>query len=155
MATHSHSPYTERTDAQKIKANWKKTRGLFLRKEYSMAVVRAAISVELAANLAIRAHYAKANMYTPEEVNDLLRAANGLRGKFQKHLLPSTRNTDAHPEMKHLNVLCIEINDERNSVCHSGAFKKRVSARRVIGLAHQVVVSIVQKHEPAFSIKAL
>jgi len=155
MTKRPRIPYTERTDAQKIKANWTKTRGLFLRKEYSMAVVRAAISVELAANMAIRAHYAKTNAHTPEAVNDLLRAANGLRGKFQKHLLPSTKNTDAHPEMKALNASCIEINDERNSVCHSGAFKKKADARRIIGLAHAVVMSIVKKHEPSFAIKAL
>lgn len=148
-------PYAQRTDVEKIKSNWSKTRGLYKRKEYSMSVVRAAIAVELAANLAIRAHYSQAGTHTPEEVNNLLRAANGLRGKFQKHILKFTKNTAEKASTKVLNNLCQEINDQRNSVCHSGVFKQKKEAKQVIDQAHQVATALVTKHEPTFAIKAL
>src|ERR1039458_3727621 len=43
----------ERTDPEKVFANWNKTLGLLERNEYSVAIVRAAVTVELAANIVI------------------------------------------------------------------------------------------------------
>ena len=46
-------PYSERTDLEKIESNWTKTRGLLKREEWSLAIVRAATAVEIAANLVV------------------------------------------------------------------------------------------------------
>ncbi len=120
-----------------------------------MSVVRAAIAVELAANLTIRAHYSTNTAMPVHEINEQLRAANGLRGKFQKHILKFYKNTEHESSIKALNNICKEINDQRNSVCHSGTFKMKREAKLLIDQAHEVVMALVTKHEPAFTIKAL
>jgi hypothetical protein len=43
-------PYSERTDLEKIKSQWKKTTGFLERGEWSSAIVRAATAAEIAAN---------------------------------------------------------------------------------------------------------
>jgi hypothetical protein len=120
-----------------------------------MAVVRAAIAAELAANLAIRAHYATGAQHSAEQVDVMLREANGLRGKFQRHLLRFSQGTPKHVAMRELNDLCMLLNDERNSICHSGSFKSKASARRTVALAHKIIMTLVPEHEDEFNINSL
>jgi len=151
--TAAKPPYRERTDAQKILANWAKTRGLLRKREYSMAIVRAAISVELAANLVIRNEYGRAGEKSTDEIDRLLVAANGMRGKFQRHILKIFKSTPQRAEVAGLNRLCVEINDHRNSVVHSGLFKKKEEAREVLEKAYSVISTMVPWYEVGFSLK--
>jgi len=48
------TPYSKATDDEKVSRNWNKTRGLYNRGEYSVAVLRCGTCLELAVNFAIR-----------------------------------------------------------------------------------------------------
>ena len=54
-------PYSERTDREKISNNLRKTLALFQKGEYSVSIIRAATTAELATNLVIRAELAQEN----------------------------------------------------------------------------------------------
>ena len=59
------------------------------RRDWAAAVVRAATAAEIAANLVVRAEYAKLNKEILAKVIDgSLRSANGLDGKMQRLIPP-------------------------------------------------------------------
>ncbi len=86
-------PYDERTDKEKIRSNWTKTCGLYLRGEHSMAVIRAATAVELAANLVVREELENNQKLPKEFVDSLMKWANGLVGKLNRLIIPITKGT--------------------------------------------------------------
>jgi len=81
----------ERTDPEKIFANWNKTLGLFERGEYSLAIMRAAVTMEIAANIVVR-HYIASGAQVVRTarlpINTLGIAASG--GSY-------SRQSSAHP----------------------------------------------------------
>jgi hypothetical protein len=89
--------------------------------EWSAAGVRAATVVEIAANLAIRAEYAKYTTFSAAYVDKLLRFANGLDGKVKRLLLPifSTAELAKYADIQ---SLAENINTRRNKVVHQGEF---------------------------------
>ena len=136
-------PYAKRSDLKKIEANWRKTRGLFKRGENSMAVVRAAISLELTANLAIRALYEP--LHAPGDIDAMLLKCNGMRRKFDDHLVKKSKGLPCEAEFKALSEMAAEVNTKRNNICHMGIFVGRSDARRLIGIAHDVIAKILRK----------
>ena len=145
-------PYAQRTDIEKVISNWTKTLGLLERGEYSVAVVRAAVSLELAANFVIRQELVHARNLDFKFVDHLLVWANGLKGKFQLLLIPITKGSNKEQKIKNLSKRSRVVNDERNSVAHSGQFKSKKVAQRVVALAREIIVELVQTHEPTFQL---
>jgi hypothetical protein len=139
-------PYDQRTDLEKIESNWSKIAGLFERREWSSAIVRAATSCEIAANLAIREELQVKCGLDAEFVDSLLKWANGIRGKVDRLLLPATKGQKLHSRLRKLTHEITRINDERNDVAHRGAFKKKAVAKEVIAAAKRVVLGVAKDY---------
>lgn len=147
------TPYSQRTDIEKIRANWIKTLGLFERGEFSVAVVRAAVALELAVNFAVRQELVVARKIDDKFTDHLLGWANGVKGKFTQLLLPVNKGTDRFKPIEKLFKKTKLVNTQRNSVAHSGQFKTRKTALAVIESAHSVITELVCFYESSFSIK--
>lgn len=117
---------------QKIDSNWTKTKGLMKRGEYSTVVVRAATTIELAANLLIRAELEERRKLPGHFVDSLMLWANGIVGKVNRILLPIYKNAPGEDLLKEVQKRSKDINDERNNVAHRGEFKAKKTAERVI-----------------------
>jgi hypothetical protein len=152
MKSKRKKPYSERHDIDKIKSNWKKIRGMYNRKEWSGLIVRAATAVEITANLVVREELIDERKLDPEFVDSLLLWANGLQGKFTKLILPVTKKAEYHQKLKKLNTRVTKINKERNSVAHSGQFKKKTTAERIIREAREVILAMVDIYYEDFEL---
>jgi hypothetical protein len=142
--------YGTRTDLEKITSNWNKIRGLFRRKEWSSAVVRAATACEIAANLAIREELQVERHLSPAFVDSLLKWANGIQGKLDRLILPATEGHKRHDAFKDLKPQVAFINSERNAIAHGGAFKNKKEASAIIENARCVVLAIVSLYVKDF-----
>ena len=151
--TAKKNPYSQRTDLEKIQSNWNKIVGLFERGEWSSAIVRAATACEIAANLRVREELQRRHGLDPAFVDSLLKWANGIQGKFDRLLLPSARGKKARDRLKRVKPKVDVINRERNAVVHSGVFKKRESAEKIIALARHVVLRMVKEHHKKFELE--
>jgi hypothetical protein len=139
MGDKSIKPYNERTLEEKIDSNWNKTIGLMKRGEFSTVIIRAATTVELAANLLVK-HEFQHNRKLPEHfVDNLMMWANGLMGKVDRLLLPIYKNTDSENALKEVKKRSKDINDERNNVVHRGQFKAKKTAEKVLKEAEFIV----------------
>jgi hypothetical protein len=154
-AQNKKKPYSERTDLEKIKSNWTKTHGLFKREEYSMAIVRAATAAEIAANLVIRKELEEKRGLDFEFVDNLLIWANGIQGKFDRLILPVTKGTKKHDVFKKVKNKVSELNKERNSIAHSGQFKKESTAIKMVNLAKEVIEKLVGRYEKKFKLQKI
>lgn len=143
-------PYSERTDIEKIKTNWRKIKGLFDRKEWSSAIIRATTVAEIATNLAIREELQTNHNLKPKFVNDLLKWANGIQGKFSHLLLPVTKGTDRNKRFKKLEKKVKIINKVRNSIVHSGQFKNKKTATRIIEESKELIEKLVSEYNKGF-----
>jgi hypothetical protein len=139
----------ERTDAESVWANWNKTLGLLERDEYSVAIVRAAVSVELAANIVIRAELVKKRKLPVHFVDSLLKGSNGIAGKFDKLIYPILKGSPKHESFKALAADWQKINEERNSVAHRGEFKGESVAVDVVTRARKVLRVMMADYEPS------
>lgn len=148
-------PYSERSDLEKIQSNWNKICGMYKREEWSGLIVRAATAVEIAANLVVREELIKKRNLEPEFVDSLLIWANGLQGKFVKLMLPVTKKEDYHQKLKKLNARISEINKERNSIAHSGQFKKKSTAEKIIKEAREVILELVDIYYEKFDLEEI
>ncbi len=147
--------YSERTDAEKIRSNWNKTIGLFEGGEYSVSIIRAATTVELATNLVIRAELVRKRKLPSDFVDHLMVWANGLIGKLNKIIFPILKGIPRHKTFKKLEKEIQQVNTERNGVVHRGEFKTREIARATIEPAHRVILGLVRPYEKKFKIKKL
>ena len=138
----------ERTDPEKVFANWTKTLGLLERGEYSVAVVRAAVTVELAANIVIRAELVERRNLPVDFVDSLLMWSNGLAGKFNKLIYPILKGSPHCESFKSTTADWEKINKERNSVAHSGEFKAKGVAEDIVSRARKVVQTMLSGYEP-------
>ncbi|MDO6854876.1 hypothetical protein Q4599_14890 [Cellulophaga lytica] len=139
--------YTERSDIEKILSNWKKVYGLYSRKEWSSVILRASTSVELAANFVIRKELEENRKLDSDFVNHLLRWANGIQGKFDKLLLPIFKGDDFSKDLKKLKKKVQDINIERNTIAHSGQFKKESTANRIVLECQSVINTLIGKYD--------
>ena len=148
----NRKPYDERSDAEKIQSNWTKTCGLYLRGEHSMAVIRAATTVELAANLVVREELENGQKLPREFVDHLMKWANGLVGKLDKLIIPITEGTEKGNAFKALKKQVADINTQRNGVAHRGEFKIKKTSSRIIEEARNIILALVQQYDAGFSI---
>lgn len=146
-------PYNELTDLEKIQKNWNKIRGLMSRREWSSAIVRAATATEIAANLVVREELVDGRQLPAELVDHFLRWANGVQGKFDKLILPLTKGSSSHAILKKLKARVEDINLERNSVVHSGAFKSLSQAQKVIAESKEIINELVGLYYDGFELE--
>ncbi|MCG7910947.1 MAG: hypothetical protein JAY82_14370 [Candidatus Thiodiazotropha taylori] len=152
MAKTKRKPYSERSDLEKIKSQWKKTNGLLERSEWSGAVVRAATAAELAANHYIREELQNKRGLEKTLVDSMLRWANGIGGKFKNLIGPISKENGTSKKIKALSKQVTEINNVRNSIVHQGQFKMDKTAIRVAKEAREVIHGLVNEHKPEFSL---
>lgn len=145
--------YSKRSDLEKVKSNWRKTKGLFTRGEWSTVVIRAVTTVELSANYVIRKELQEKRKLEKEFVDHLLIWANGIRGKFDKLLIPLFRKTDFEKDLKKLKKKVEDINKVRNIIVHSGQFKKEVTALRVMEESKEIIETLISEYERDFKLK--
>ncbi|WP_167597977.1 hypothetical protein [Leeuwenhoekiella sp. ZYFB001] len=145
--------YSERTDIEKIQSNWTKINGLFSREEWSSAILRASTAVEISANYVVRQELELKRNLEPEFVNHLLKWANGVQGKFDKLLVPIFKGSEFQKELKKLNKKVRDINKERNLIAHSGQFKKKSTAKRIIEESEIVINTLIKKYDNDFKLK--
>ena len=155
MNTQERTPYSKKSDLDKIQSNWKKVCGLLYRKEWSSAVVRAATASEIATNLAVREELQLKRNLDSGFVDSLLIWANGIQGKFDRLLLPVTKGTSVHDKFKKIHKKVTEINKERNAVVHSGQFKKQATAEKVFRDTREVIEVIVSAYHNNYHLKKL
>lgn len=148
-------PYAARSDAEKIRSQWKKITGLHERNEPSAAIVRAATAAELAVNLAIRAEFAAQSELSPETIDAMLRKSNGLWGKMGGLLLPLIIGSENEVAIKKLCKISEQINKDRNEIAHSGKFSKRSDALKSIERCRTFCNSLVQCYEHDFDLSAI
>lgn len=144
--------YSQRTDAEKLESNWRKTLGLLERSEFSMAIIRATTSVEIAANMVIRAELVQKRQLESAFVNTLVRWANGLQGKFCRIILPILSGTPQHNTFRKLQKSIEELNDARNEIAHCGRFAKEASARRLVLIAHRLCTSLTKPYNSGLNL---
>ncbi len=124
--------------------------GLFNRKEWSSAIFRASTAVELAANYVIRQEFEHKRNLDTDFVNHLLIWANGVQGKFSKLLIPIFKGTKFQKQLKNLNKKVADINKERNSIAHSGQFKKKSTAEKIIKESEIIIHTLINNYDPQF-----
>ncbi|MET0050434.1 MAG: hypothetical protein ABW095_05060 [Candidatus Thiodiazotropha sp.] len=145
-------PYSERSDLDKLRAQWKKTSGFLEREEWSSAVVRAATAAEIAANHYIREELRKKRGLEESFVDHLLKWSNGIDGKLRNLIVPLSKENG---NTKHINALkkkVEEINKVRNSIVHQGQFKKESTARHIATKAREVILGFVKEHKANFTL---
>lgn len=149
-------PYSERRDADKIRANWTKTGTLLRKEEYSVAIIRAATTVELAVNLVVRQELIAKRALPENFVAKLMKWANGMSGKLDKILKPLWEETpNGKKTFKQVYGPISRVNSKRNSVVHTGEFKSRTTAIEVLNDAHGVILALVTAYEPKFVLKTI
>jgi hypothetical protein len=146
----SHKP-----DLEQIRSNWNKTLALFEKKEWSSAVIRAAITIEVAANLVIREELESKRQLESDFVDHLLIWANGIQGKFTRLILPVIKNTERFATFKKIQEQVSYISEERNSVVHSGISKQRRTAERVVTIAREIIETLVCEYHRSFELRAV
>lgn len=146
-------PYAERSDLDKLQAQWNKLSGLHARDEPSAAIVRCATAAEIAANYAIRHELARKSELEDEVVDHLLVWANGLRGKMERLFLPIYFvGRRKHRTAKTLLESADKINNVRNEVVHQGRFSNAKEAEDLIAEAKRFIDLIVGLSVPDFDI---
>jgi hypothetical protein len=144
-------PYSKRTELERVCSNWTKTVGLLSRGEYSVAIVRAGTTLELATNLAIRAEF-KPTKLSPKFVDSLLLWANGLSGKYRKLLLPIVDGKTRHTVFRALANDLDAVNTQRNSVAHRGEFRGHKTAEKIVTVARRLIEQLVGEYHNGFSL---
>ena len=136
--------YLNASDDEKVERNWNKACGLFRRGEYSVAVIRCGTCVELAVNFAIRQELVDVHKLPLSFVDKLLKSANGLRNKYHNIFLPIMEVYEEYDELKRLWKSDInKINLERNKIVHSGEFRSKFIARKVMKRTHKSLKEIM------------
>lgn len=131
-------PYEGRSEEEKLRSNWKKATGLFERKDWSAAIVRASTSVELAANIYIRRFMS--DYKVPRAfIDSLLLNANGINGKYQRLVKPAAQVHGQSQDFSIVGRKIQGINQHRNAVVHSGKFKSERDATMVFTNSLEVI----------------
>jgi hypothetical protein len=147
-------PYNDRTDLQKIQTQWNKIWGLLAREDWSAGVVRCATAAEIAVNLVIRKNFADKSTFASAFVDDMLKGANGIDGKFRRLLVPMATAEDkkSGKAMEKLGKLAKTINEQRNAIIHSGAFSNEQEASAIVAVARELIEALVTPHETGFKL---
>ena len=138
-----NKPYSQRTDPEKLSINWGKALALFNRSDYSAAIIRAGTCVEIGANIVVRTELIQKRQLESFFVNNLLRWANGVRGKYEKLILPLFEGTQNHASFKKHYKAISKLNDARNEIAHAGRFASQLEARELLFQTHSVCAEII------------
>lgn len=147
------APYSKRSDLEKVTANWNKTLGLFARREYSLSILRATVTAELALNYAIRQELHARRALPAGFVDSLLKWANGIDGKIRKLLLPILFGTPTHKRAKDIAKSLKSLNEHRNAIAHRGEFRAKETAQEQPRLARTQILTLVGLYDPSFTLK--
>lgn len=147
-------PYKERTDLQKLRAQWTKMSGLHEREEPSAAVVRAATAAEVAVNIAIRREFKARSKFDAEFIGSVLTWANGIKGKMDRLLVPITEKRKYASVITGLRQPMEVLNKKRNDIIHRGEFCNRTEALAVIETARQFIVTLMRVYNKRFALRA-
>jgi len=149
-------PYSKRTDIEKIRSNWKKTKGLLKRKEYSGAIVRAVTAAEIASNFLIREELQNKRKIEEHFVDNLLIWANGIQGKFDKIILPLFKtNTLKHKRFKEIKSKVENINKQRNYIVHSGQFKNKKISIVLLKESKNIIEALIKEYQKNFELETI
>lgn len=143
------------SDLEKIKTGWRKTLSLFEKKEWSGAVIRAAITIEIAADLVIREELEVNRKLDADFVESLLVWAHGSHEKFTRIILPLLKNSERFAALKKIQEHIFYVDEERNSVVHSGITKQRRTAERVLALSREIIEALVRKYHGQFELRGI
>lgn len=152
MGNTTRKPYSERTDIERLRSNWKKLSGLMQRNEWSAAITRAATAAEIAANIVVRHELQEQRQLEASFVDHLLKRANGLSGKLNKLLHPLHTTKAKQKVFKSLQKKAKKINDQRNLVVHSGHFMNQEEAKEVVSLAKEFIEQLVGPYHKGFKL---
>ncbi len=145
--------YWQKTDTERIQAQWHKLTGLHSREEWSAAIVRSATAAEIAANFAVRQEFASKSSFDSDFVDTLLLWANGLDGKMNRLLLPLTKGRKRQKTLASVKNDAEEVNKKRNSIVHRGEFCNEKESKVVIEKARNFIETVVGIYEPSFKLK--
>ena len=148
----SKTKYHERSDKEKLEAQWTKTIGLYSRGDWSASIVRAATATEIAANIAIREQYRVLGLSDKDTVDGLLKWANGLIGKLNGLLIPGLKDTKLKQEIRSSMKKIESLNTQRNAIVHMGEFCNQTEAEEKISIAGEFIYAILAKFLPDFKI---
>lgn len=148
----SKHPYDQRTDLEKIRTQWTKCTGLHSREEASAAIVRAATAAEIAVNFAVRTEFKRNSTFDPNMVDKLLTLANGFQTKLDRLLTPLVADPDLKKKLARLKKLCQAINESRNPIVHSGAFRTKNAAEKTIQESREFIETLIGHYEPDFKL---
>lgn len=112
--------------------------------------MRSVTTVELTANFIIRKELTEKRNIDEGFVDHLLIWANGIRGKFDKLIIPVCQNDAYLPKLKNLNKKIQVINQERNRIAHSGHFSSRASAGTVMKDSKEIIEVLIGIYDPNF-----
>ena len=146
-------PYSQRSDLEKVSSNWNKTLGLFSRKEYSVSIIRAAVTAELTLNYVIRQELCQKHGLSIEFVNSLLKWANGLNNKIYKLYWIIIKGAVDEEQLKQSCKSIENLNNQRTYIAHKGEFKDKETAEKFIQSAEQDIAFLIGKYDSSFSLK--
>jgi len=132
-------PYEQRTDDVRLKDNWRKARKQFERGDWSASVMRAATAAEIAANIYVREYFVREKSLPQTIVDELLKSANGLDGKYRKLIRPVSLHRGTWSQMKAVQKKIQDLNSHRNEVAHAGRFRSEKDARDAFLSSHLVI----------------
>lgn len=145
--------YSSASDGEKVLRNWNKSKGLYTRREYSVAVLRCGTCVELVVNFAIRQELVTNHKLPLPFADTLLKNANGLYTKFQNLFLPIMEGHKKHADLKKIwKDDIIKINTERNGIAHRGEFRSQKVAKEVMKKTESVLGFIFGIYGNAYKI---
>ena len=149
----SKTPYSQRTDLEKVSSNWTKSQGLFARREYSLSIVRAAVTAELAINYAIRQELHIKHKLPIQFVEKQLKLANGIRGKLDRLYLPILEGTPLKRKASDISKSLEILNKQRNNIAHRGEFRKKETAQQQMELAEKEISKLIKIYNPEFTLE--
>lgn len=142
------------SDDEKVRRNWNKAKGLFDRREFSVAILRCGTCLELSVNAAIRKEVIEKRKLPPPFVDKLLKGANGLHNKYQNIYLPIMENYEQHKDLKRLwSSHIVKIKKERNAVAHGGEFRSKSVAEDILQHTYEALDKIMKLHGYTETIK--
>ena len=148
------TPYSKASDDEKVRRNWNKAIGLYSRGEWSVSILRCGTCLELVTNFAIRQELVEERELPLPFINKLLLKANGLSNKYQNIYLPIMEEREEHEALKKLwRDHIAKVNKERNSVAHSGEFKRKATAETAMNHTYKGLREIMDLYNVSNKLK--
>lgn len=139
-------PYSKRTDHEKLESSWKKARAQFKRKDWSASITRVATASEIATNIYVRGYLVEERQLPQEFVDELLKDANGIMGKFTRLIRPIALQRKTWTTIKKIQKKHIQpLNNHRNEVVHSGRFKKKEHVIEIFNHGLEIIKMLAPK----------